>query len=342
MKFIKKIFLFSILGFCTVFGSLSFVNCFDTVKTDPAVAFLNSLTAAQKEKTVFKFKDLFREEWHFFPVAMLGRPGLALADMDEKQQSLFFDLLKSYLSESGYKKTRDIMALETIVGEIENNPKFRNPELYLVAIYGMPGDEQWCWSFEGHHVSLNFTIVNNKISMVPRFLGANPGEVREGKHKGLRVLDQEEDLAFELLHSLSKEQKKIAIFQDYSYWELVSSTSSQVSPLTPVGIKYQSLTEQQKAKLFEIILVYLATMPDQLADERLKKLQSEDLDDIRFGWAGSTDIKKPHYYRIQGKTFLIEFDNSQNDANHVHTIWRDFEGDFGRDLIRAHREAHEH
>jgi uncharacterized protein DUF3500 len=330
---------FSLVFFFSI--SLMCFYSFKNTNIDLAIEFLNSLDEAQKEKAQYKFNDLLREEWHFFPVAMYRRPGILLKDLDEQQKNLFFDLLKSYLSESGYNKTQQIISLENVLSEMENNTTFRNPELYLVAFYGNPGDPTWCWTFEGHHISLNFTIVKDKVVMVPLFLGANPAEVRVGDRKGERVLAKEEDIAFELLNQFSAEQKAKAIFQEHSFWDLASGTSPEVGALHPVGIKFGEMNKAQSALLFKLINEYLSTMPDHLAKERMTKIMAEDLGDIRFGWAGAAIIDKPHYYRIQGKTFLIEFDNSQNEANHIHTVWRDFAGDFGRDLLRAHY-AHDH
>lgn len=329
------------LFIASLFGiSIWFFYSFQNTNTDPATAFLHTLDETQRKKAQYDFEDISREEWHFFPIAMYGRPGLALENMDEHQKNLFFVLLKSYLSESGYDKTNKIISLENVLAEMENNTTFRNPELYLVAFYGHPGDAVWCWTFEGHHVSLNFTMVDDKISMTPRFLGANPAEVRIGDRKGERVLAQEEDIAFDLLNHLSDEQRAKAIFREHSFWDLASGTSPEVGALYPVGLRFGEMDKVQSDLLFKLIREYLSAMPEALAMERMNKIMADDLGDIRFGWAGATVMGQPHYYRIQGKTFLIEFDNSQNNANHVHTIWRDFDGDFGRDLLREHYAQH--
>lgn len=307
---------------------------------DPARAFLNSLDKEQSQKLIHEFNDLSREDWHFFPVAMLPRKGVALKALNNEQRVLLNALLQHYLSETGYDKTMRIINLENVLASLENNFKFRDAGLYNVNFYGEPEDETWGWSFEGHHVSLNFTNINGKVAMVPRFLGANPAEVPSGPNKGERVLANEEDLAFAFMKSLSPEQRKEAVFQEHSLWDLASSTSSEVGALRNVGIAYKDLSEKQQPMLFAIINEYINTMPKDLAQQRRKALQKEDLNDIHFGWAGAVEMGKPHYYRIQGKTFLVEFDNSQNNANHVHTVWRDFDGDFGRDLIREHYEHH--
>ena len=218
----------------------------------------------------------------------------------------------------------------------------RDEGAYYIAIYGKPVENGvWGWSFEGHHISLNFTITDGHISTTPRFLGTNPAEYSERPHPGVRILGQEEDLAFELLNSLDSDQKEEAIFQELPFADIVTSTSVEVQPLTPVGIGHNQLNKEQQKMLFNLIKEYLSTIPTELAISRMGVIREENPKHIYFGWAGATERGKGHYYRVQGKSFLIEFDNTQNNANHVHTVWRDFDGDFGRDLLREHY-AREH
>lgn len=240
-------------------------------------------------------------------------------------------------------KTQQIMVLETILAEQSGDNNFRDPEKYFAAFYGEPGkDNLWAWSFEGHHISLNFSIIGDQMSIAPRFMGANPATIPEGKRNGDRILGREEDFGFQLIYSLSDEQKSKTIFQSYSFSDIVTSNSTEVGPIKPVGIKMQALNKEQQHILLDLINEYISTMPAELATKRMNNLKEEEYDEIRFGWAGATEKGKPHYYRVQGKTFLIEFDNTQNNANHIHTVWRDFDGDFGRDLIREHYHSSGH
>ncbi len=333
MKYLSLLFAFAFLLFCS----------FEKGDNDPVKAFLSSLNADQKEKVQLDFLDLSRENWHFFPAAMLPRVGLSIAEMNADQRTLLHDLLKSYLSQVGYQKVTSIMELENVLRELSGDHDFRDPDKYHVTFYGDPlQDKRWAWSFEGHHVSLNFTIVNDKVSMAPRFLGASPGHVKSGSQQGKRALANEEDMGLDLVNSMSEEQRKICIFQEHSFWELVSNVSTQVAPLEPVGLAMDSLDQQQQLLLGNLIYLYLSTMPDEIAKKRLAELRKEEFGQIRFGWAGATELGKPHYYRIQGKSFLIEFDNSQGNSNHIHTVWRDFDGDFGRDILREHYHGHGH
>ena len=313
-------------------------------ETEPAVEFLNSLDEDQLETAQLEFDDLTRHTWHFLPPVMWARPGISLKDLNDEQEEKLFHLLSAYLSESGYEKTRSIIELESLLADIENNPEFRDPELYYATFYGDPADDSlWAWSFEGHHISLNFTVVNDQVSMVPRFLGARPAVIQEGPEKGKQTaLHAEQNYGLELIRSMSEDQREKSIFQEASFWDIVTSTSTEVGPLEPVGIRMGELSTEQKSILLDLINEYLSVMPHKLADERFQKLKGEDMNEIRFGWAGETERDQPHYYRVQGKTFLIEFDNTQDNANHIHTVWRDFKGDFGRDLIREHYEHSDH
>ena len=309
----------------------------------PELKFLDSLNPDQLDKALIEFDDERRTDWHFFPSTMFKREGISLKELSEKQRILAFDLLASHLSEVGYDKVRNIISLEEFLAEKENNHVMRDPEKYYLSFYGHPEeDEIWGWGFEGHHVSLNFTVVQGEVTMTPRFLGSNPGEIREGPRKGTRVLKNEEDMAFSLLNSFTDAQRGKAVFKDGTFGDIVTFVTSEVSPLDVVGIPMKDLNAIQKKNLISLIEVYLSSMPDALAAERMEKLQAENLSEIHFGWAGSAKPGKPHYYRIQGQTFIVEYDNTQNNANHIHTVWRDFDGDFGRDLLREHYKSSHH
>jgi hypothetical protein len=310
---------------------------------DPAITFLNSLDSGQKKKTQLPFDDRSRDQWHYFPAGS-SHSGINLGELNESQKDLFFKFLRSYLSESGFDKTVKIIELEGVLGELENNPSGRDPEKYFITVYGDPAkDKLWAWSFEGHHLSLNFTSLNNEISIAPRFMGANPAVIPSGKRKGEQTLEKEESLGFALINALAPEQKQKAIIREKAFWDIATSNESQVGPLEPAGIKLKDLQPGQKEILLDLIDEYLSAMPDELAAKRMNNLKEEEFDEIRFGWAGATMPGQPHYYRVQGKTFLIELDNTQNGANHIHSVWRDFGGDFGRDLIREHyQQSHHH
>ena len=284
-----------------------------------------------------------RYEWHYLPATIAFRYGIAVKDLDITQKQRFYTLLQAYLSKEGYTRTKSIMDFEYLLKELEPGNLSRIPENYFVAIYGEPArDSMWGWKFSGHHVSLNFTIVNDKLAFAPFFFGVYPAVVKDGPKKGMRLIKDEEDLGFELVNSLTQEQKQKAIFQLIAFADIVTSNSGQVGPLKPVGIFASDMTHEQKTVLNKLIVSYLLSMPPLIAEFRMKKITTEDMDSIRFGWAGGTEPGKPHYYRVQGSTFLIEFDNTQSNANHIHSVWRDFNGDFGRDLLYEHYHNSKH
>ena len=308
-----------------------------------AMAFVSTLSDEQKKKTVFPFVDTSRYNWNFLPAYTNPRTGIAIKELDSLQQLQFYTLLSAYLSNDGYTRTKTIMSFEYLLKELEPNNASRIPGNYFVAVYGNPGkDSIWGWKFSGHHVALNFTIINDQLAFAPFFFGANPGEVKIGPQKGLRIIKAEEDLGFELVNSFTPEQKLTAIFQLEAFAEIVTTNAAKVDPLTPVGLAAKDMTHEQVVILNKLFIAYLSSMPGEIANSRMKKIASEDMDVIRFGWAGGIVPGKPHYYRVQGKTFLIEFDNTQNNANHIHSVWRDFNGDFGRDLLRDHYHNSKH
>ena len=308
-----------------------------------ALTFINSLTGDQKKTALFPFKEMNRYEWHFLPAKMVGRTGIAIKDLDSIQKGNLYGLLQAYLSKEGYVRASNIMDFEYLLKEMQPQNLNRIPENYSVAIYGTPSqDSIWGWKFSGHHLALNFTIVKDKIGFAPFFFGVYPAEVKQGRKMGTRLLKDQEDLGFELINSMTHDQKLKAVFELRAYTEIVTTNSQKVGPLEPAGIFALEMTPPQKIVLNKIIAAYLLAMPASLANARIKKIGIEDMNAVRFGWAGETVHGKPHYYRIQGKTFLIEFDNTQDNSNHIHTVWRDFNGDFGQDLIREHYHAANH
>ncbi|MDN3203948.1 DUF3500 domain-containing protein [Algoriphagus sediminis] len=321
-----------ILGFVSILCIVFF-----SFRDKPVESFLNSLSETQKAKALLDFNHEAKTEWHFFPGTMYEREGLVFSDLSEDQREKLFALLQSYLSKSGLEKTKAIMGLEAVLREFSGDSVLRNPENYHLAFYGDPlNDDVWAWSFEGHHVSLNYTIAGDKVTATPRFFGSNPARIPSGPREGERVLKEEEDLGFALINSMSEEQLEKAIFREESYREIVTINKSVVDPLDPVGLSFEELNSKQQDALIKIIDLYLSALPNKLNQERRKVIQDEGFDHIHFGWVGAKELGSAHYYRVQGLSFLIEFDNSQNGANHVHTVWRDFEGDFGRDILVEH------
>ena len=309
---------------------------------ESANRFLAALNQDQRGKAVFSFDDEERLNWHFIPRA---RKGLPIKEMTEDQRKLAHAFFKSGMGQKGYLKATTIMDLENVLREIEKGSgAVRDPELYYFSVFGQPAVKgSWGWRVEGHHISFNFTVVNGTmVATTPAFFGANPAEVKEGPKVGLRVLAAEEDLARGLLRALDEKQRAQAVFDKTAPNDIVSFNSKKADPLAPVGVPASLLNERQRKMLDGLIDEYLARMPEDLAGERREKLRRAGLEKVYFAWAGNGEPHTPHYYRVQGPTFLIEYDDTQNNANHIHTVWRDFDGDFGRDLLREHYQNNPH
>lgn len=311
-----------------------------------AKVFVAALTPEQKARACFEFAGEERENWHFIP---RERKGLPLKDMTPQQELLAHALLNTGLGFRGTAKAVTIMSLEEVLYEIEGKDEAkrpavrarRDPENYFVSIFGEPGDKgAWGWRVEGHHLAFNFTIKDGRmLRATPTFMGSNPGEVREGPLTGLRVLAVEEELGRALVKSLSPEQLKAATVAETAPKDILTAAEHKVGSLSPAGIPDSDLNGEQKAMLTRLMDEYLERMHPEIAAEARAEIKANGV--VHFGWAGGLDRGQPHYYRVQGKTFLLEYDNTQNGANHVHSVWRSFDGDFGRDLIGEHlREAH--
>ena len=304
---------------------------------DAANNFLVTLDKDQQAKAIYEFKADERQNWHFVPIE---RKGLPVKELRPEQRPLAHALLASALSQRGLIKADTIMSLEKILFDMEGaNRRFpRDPELYFVTIFGKPStNSTWGWRWEGHHLAMNFTLVNGQeIAATPSFLGTNPAEVKDGPRKGLRVLSAEEDLGRELIKSMSAEQKAAAIFAKAALSDVVTLDKKKVQPLQPGGLAAAGMNAEQKAILKKLIEEYVRRYRPELASADLAKIEQAGLDKISFAWAGGEELGQGHYYRVQGPTFLIEYDNTQNNNNHIHAVWRDFNGDFGEDILARH------
>ena len=306
--------------------------------------FLAALTPEQKATAVMELKSEDRQNWHFIPKN--DRKGLQMKDMTPAQRHLAHALLSSGLSQRGYGKAVTIMSLEEILHEMEKAKpgNIRDPERYYVSIFGEPGAKgTWGWRVEGHHLSVNFTLAGGKeISATPNFMGTNPAEVRDGSRKGLRVLEGEDDLGRQLVKSLNAEQRKIAIYTNVAPKDVITAAERRVKPLANDGLISAQMTKEQNKLLLDLIREYIHRVRPEVAAKDLGKIQKAGMDKIYFAWAGSIEPGNGDYYRVQGPTFLLEYDNTQNNNNHVHAVWRDFENDFGEDILRKHYEQAPH
>ncbi len=304
----------------------------------------NNLVAAlddiQRAKATFAFDADERENWHFIPKE---RKGLTLKEMTAAQQRLAYALLNSGLSQRGYGQAMTIMSLEQILQDMEGpTRKFpRDPELYHFSIFGTPADKgSWGWRVEGHHLSVNFTLIDGKVvAGTPSFMGTNPGEVKTGRRAGLRVLGAEEELGRQLVKSLTEAQRKVAVLDTKAPDDIITLAARKADLGKPVGLPLSELTAEQHDLAVKLIHAYIDRLRWDLSTADFAKIEAAGLDNVRFAWMGSFERGQRHYYRMHGPTFVLEYDNTQNDANHVHAVWRNFDGDFGRDMLADHLKA---
>jgi hypothetical protein len=307
--------------------------------------FLASLTPEQREKTVFPFDTDERFFWHYVPSDDIPktfnqpRRGLTLKEMSPHQKALAAALLSAGLSQQGFIKATTIMSLEDILRIMEKDTAGRrDPEKYHFSIFGEPSASgTWAYRIEGHHVSLHFTVVKGKATGNPTFFGSNPAEVREGPRKGLRVLAAEEDKARALLESLTPAQRRIAVVSEKAPADILTERSRKAALQNqPSGLPAAKLNAAQRKLLDALIAEYIDNLPGELAEQRRGRLKQAGAS-LFFAWAGVLERGGPHYYRVHAPgLFLIEYDNTQNRANHIHSVWRDFEDDFGVDLLAEH------
>jgi hypothetical protein len=306
-----------------------------------ASKFISTLDTSQKSKALYPFDVDERYGFHFFPIE--DRKGITMNDLSSSQKQEAMNLIKTCLSDQAVKKVAAIMQLENILKELEHRKPedhYRDSGRYYFAIFGLPGANTiWGWRLEGHHVSFNFSAEQkNLVAGTPGFLGANPAIVQTGPEKGKQVLKEETDMGFALLHSLTKEELKKALIDTIAPKEIITFVSRKAVIENPSGIRYDEMTIKQQQQFLQLINLYVHRYTKLFADQMLKEIQQAGLNNLRFAWAGAQQpmIGKAHYYRVQGPTIIIEYDNSQNNANHVHTVIRDLKRDFGGDVLLEH------
>jgi len=300
--------------------------------SEAAANFLQSLDGPKREQATFAYDSEERLNWHFIPRPRLGLP---LKDLEGDARAAAHQLIASGLSSAGYDQTMDVMSLEEVLyllegGEREARRARRDPEKYYISVFGKPGQSgTWGWRVEGHHLSLNYSIADGEVvSTTPEFFGANPGLVDAGPKRSIRVLGAEEDLARQILKLCSAEQQRVAWIDRAAPNDLRGGGAAQPETAPAVGLVYADMSDDQQKLLDELLDEYLQNMPNDIALERHEALIDAGKDSIHFGWWGSSERNDRHYYRVQGPTFLIEYNNTQNSANHVHSMWRNMSGDF--------------
>jgi hypothetical protein len=281
----------------------------------------------QRSKAWFSIEDeTARRDWDYRP---RSRAGFALTDMSPEQQKLALKLLATGLSVQGFATAAVIMALEDVLDEIEGGGRGRHRDDYAVSVFNRPGDQEWGWRFEGHHLSVNVTVVDGDVvAETPMFFGANPAAVGT-----VRPLAPEEDLG----RALARAAGPTAVIDDAAPADILTTSQPRLDgSLHPDGVALSSLDGEASQLAGQLVAVYLERLPNE------RRPAYADLGDLHFAWAGGLEPGEGHYYRLQGPAFLVEYDNTQNGANHIHTVMRDAESDFGDDALRRHRaESHD-
>jgi hypothetical protein len=312
---------------------------------DAARGWLESLDPEQRKAAGFPFDSDERYVWDYRPGP---RKGVPLKHMSAAQRDAAIALLDATLSSRGSNEARAIMALEVVLGELEARAGIarwhRDPELYWFSVFGEPGGgAPWSCRVGGHHVAVHVTIVAREyVAVTPLFFGANPATVPSGSHAGHRILGAEEDLARDLLAHLDPARKMLAIVEAVAPADILTKNYRRADPdAAPAGIVYAQLTGEQREHLVRLVRHYVDRAVPEVAAVEWRQIEAAGLDEISFAWAGSEARGQGHYYAVRGPRFLIEYDNTQNDANHIHAVWRDFTNDWGEDLLAAHyAESH--
>jgi hypothetical protein len=301
---------------------------------EAAQKLLAGLSEQLRAKASFPFDDPSRLVWHYYPITPWPRKGAVLKEMTPREKDLVKDLLRSGTSQAGYETALNVIALEAILRDIENTEwarKYRDSDLYYICIYGKPAlTGKWGWRIEGHHLCLNYFLEDGQVTgMTPIVFGANPGEVPSGPFKGMRALAREEDLARQLYTSLDTTARQKATIADQAPFDVLTEVKVQPKRLPLEGLSFAEMGPGQRQLLRQLLQAYAGKQPPEVAERLLKEVADAGMDRVHFGWAGPAQPGQPHYYRVQGPTFVIEYCNAQNRANHIHSLWRSYTGDFG-------------
>ena len=305
---------------------------------DAANRFLLSLDDGQRRKTLTAFDSANRLDWHYIPRT---RSGLALGEMRADQADAARALFASVLNQRGLELLDGVRLLEGVLREQQGS--FRDPDRYFVSVFGTPGRFPWGWRFEGHHLSLNVALpAPGHVAVTPFFTGAHPATVRDGPHRGFRLLCASEDLARQIMAGLNDRQREAAMIANRSFGEIVASPQREQDLGNPRGLLLGEMSAAQRTLVEALMDRFLGTLAADLLAQQKQRVLEQGLASFRFAWAGSLTPGEAHYFRVHGPVTLIEHDNTQNGANHVHAVWRDLAADFGHDALADHYRQQKH
>ena len=326
-----------------------------------AVTLFNSFDKMQQHIGQLNFNDTARIKWNNLPVGLRARAGISMGNMNDDQRKMVHRILSASLSSQGYLKATSIMHLDDLLNRFYDSLYYKKEisdttytfvrsllwshKNYFFAFFGAPTDSIWGYKLEGHHLSINFTFVKDKLSVTPFFIGTDPAEYQNSVYAGWRVLGQEEDLGIKLIHLLSPAQQSKATMSSAVPKDIITAAESGKRLVDDWGILGKDMNSEQKAVLQYIIREFVFNMEYDKAVIEYDKIVKAGIDKIYFGWIGAYDETKPHYYVLNGPTFLIEFDNNggpRNGANHIHAIWREKGNEYGEDVLKKHYQMEKH
>jgi hypothetical protein len=347
-----------LLCFSCFFAS-SFSQDIEKEVIKSAQTFVDSLTLLQKKRALLDFSDTARVQWNNLPVGLRSRAGINIGSLSDEQRKLVHRMLTASLSSQGYLKATSIMHLDNLLNiyvdtmhqrkVISDNVHQRLKDLkwshqnYYIAFFGNPQtDTRWGYKIEGHHLSLNFTFYNQQLSVTPMFVGTDPAEYPILEYAGWRVLSKEEDYGLKLIKTLSPTQQKKATMSTEVPGDIITAAESGKRLIDYWGIKGSELTKQQQEILKYIIREFVFNLEYEKAVKEYDKILKAGIQNVYFGWIGAYEEKIPHYYVLNGPTFLIEFDNNggpRRVANHIHAIWREKGNEYAEDVLKKHYKA---
>jgi hypothetical protein len=305
---------------------------------EQANRFLASLDDGQRKKAVIAFDSSNRLDWHYIP---RSRSGLSLGEMKPGQAEAARALLATVLNRHGLDLLDGVRLLEGVLREQQGS--FRDPGRYFVSVFGTPGRFPWGWRIEGHHLSLNVALAApGQVSVTPFFIGAHPAIVGDGTHKGFRLLGATEDLARQIMTGLSEPQRKTALIANRSFGEIVASPQREQDLGQPRGLEIATMDPVSRARVEALLDHFLDTLAHDLRAAQRRRILEQGFERFRFAWAGSLVLGEAHYFRVHGPVTLVEHDNTQNGANHIHSVWRDLAADFGHDALADHYRQQPH
>jgi hypothetical protein len=326
--------------------SQSYAKELQLVATD----ILDSMTDLQKKRVLFDMKDSARVQWNNLPIGLRARVGVNIGSMTEGQRIQLHRLISVSLSSQGYLKSTAVFHMDNLLnlmydtlkarGKVDERTykflmdlKWTHKNFYL-AFFGDPrSGNNWGYKIEGHHLSLNFTVLNGKVSVTPFFIGSDPAEYRILEYAGWRILGQEDDLGLKLVNSFTPDMRKRATWDTVVPGDIITAAESGKRLINNWGVKVSEMNAAQQDLVARIIREYVFNFEWEKANEEYNKIMKAGLKDIYFGWIGPYTEDKSHYFMLNGPTFLIEMDNR---GNHIHTIWREKGNEYGEDVLKRH------